>query len=181
RPNNANGNLDPNGGFTGGALFVEVGRRLNNNPSTSGGWQRNFTLEAPADATISFRYRITFSNDYDADEYGEALFEIDGVRYGTDIDNSLTRFRGDGIGGAGLDDSGWQEASFTISLDAGDHAIVLGAFSSKSNSRNEVTNSWFDDIEIAIPSNGGGVLGVGLIEAIFIFNAIKVFPSWGKN
>jgi hypothetical protein len=44
RPNNANGNLDPNGGFTGGALFVEVGRRLNNNPSTSGGWQRTFTL-----------------------------------------------------------------------------------------------------------------------------------------
>jgi len=158
RPNNANGNLDPNGGFTGGALFVEVGRRLNNNPSTSGGWQRNFTLEAPADATISFRYRITFSNDYDADEYGEALFEIDGIRYGTDTNNSLTRFRGDGNGGAGLDDSGWQEASFTISLDAGDHTIVLGAFSSKSNSRDEVTNTWFDDIEIEIPSNGGGVL-----------------------
>ena len=158
RPNNANGNLDPNGGFTGGALFVEVGRRLNNNPSTSGGWQRTFTLETPADATISFRYRITFSNDYDTDEYGEALFEIDGVRYGTDIDNSLTRFRGDGNGGAGLDDSGWQEASFKISLAAGDHTIVLGAFSSKSNSRNEVTNTWFDDIEITIPSNGGGVL-----------------------
>ena len=48
--------------------------------------------------------------------YGEALFEIDGIRYGTDIDNSLTRFRGDGNGGAGLNDSGWQEASFDLSL-----------------------------------------------------------------
>ena len=158
RPNNANGELDPTGGFSGGALFVEVGRRLNNNPSTSGGWQRTFTLENPADTTISFRYRITFSNDYDADEYGEALFEVDGIRYGNDIDNSLTRFRGDGNGGAGLNDSGWQEASFDIFLGAGDHTILLGAFSSKSNSRTEVTSSWFDDIEISIQSNGKGVL-----------------------
>lgn len=158
RPNNANGELDPTGGLTGGALLVQVGRRLNNNPSTSGGWQRTFTLENPANTTISFRYRLTFSDDYDADEYGEALFEVDGVRYGNDIENSLTRFRGDGNGGGGLDDSGWQEASFDISLGAGDHTILLGAFSSKSNSRTELTNSWFDDIEISIPSNGGGVL-----------------------
>ena len=158
RPNNANGELDPTGGFSGGALFVQVGGRLNNNPSTSGGWRRTFTLDNPTDTAISFRYRLTFSDDYDSDEYGEALFEIDGVRYGNDIENSLSRFQGDGNGGGGLDDSGWQEASFDISLGAGDHTIVLGAFSSKSNSRNEVTNSWFDDIEISTPSNGGGVL-----------------------
>jgi len=158
RPNNADGELDPTGGFTGGALSVQVGRRLDNNQSTSGGWLRTFTLENPAVTTISFRYRLTFSDDYKADEYGEALFEIDGIRYGNDIENSLVRFRGDGNGGNGLDDSGWQNASFDISLDAGDHTIVLGAFSSKSTAANELTTAWFDDVEISIPESGGGVL-----------------------
>lgn len=158
RPNNADGELDPTGGFTGGALSVQVGRRLNNNQSTSGGWQRTFTLKNPAVTTISFRYRLTFSDGYEADEYGEALFEVDGIRYGNDIENSLARFRGDGNGGNGLDDSGWQNASFDISLDAGDHTIVLGAFSSKSTAADELTSAWFDDVEISIPESGGGVL-----------------------
>ena len=158
RPNNAIGELDPTGGFSGGALFGQVGRRLNNNPSTSGGWQRTFTLDNPAITTVSFRYRLTFSDGYENDEYGEALFEIDGVRYGNDIENSLVRFRGDGNGGRGLDDSGWREASFDISLSAGSHTIVLGALSSKSTAADELTSAWFDDIEVTVPDNGGGVL-----------------------
>ncbi|MEN8785645.1 MAG: Ig-like domain-containing protein [Akkermansiaceae bacterium] len=178
RPNNANGELDPTGGFSGGALFVQVGRRLTTNPSTSGGWQRTFSLDNPATATISFRYRLTFSDDYETDEYGEALFEVDGVRYGNDIENSLTRFRGDGNGGGGLDDSGWQEASFEIPLSIGNHSIVLGAFSSKSTSSGELTSTWFDDIEISVPENGGGVLlndSGGDLEAI-----IQTSPQHGS-
>ena len=158
RPNNAFGELDPTGGFNGGALFVQVGRRLNNNRATSGGWQRNFTLDAPAVTTVSFRYRLTFADGYEDDEFGEALFEVDGVRYGDDIENSLTRFRGDGNGGSGEDDTGWLEASFDIPLDVGDHTMVFGAFSSKSTANDEVTRTWFDDIEVTIPETGGGVL-----------------------
>lgn len=158
RPNNAIGNIDSTGGFTGGGLFVQVGGRLNNNQSTSGGWSRQFSLDTPATATISFRYRLTFSDGYENDEYGDALFEVDGIRYGNDIENSLRRFRGDGNGGGGEDNSGWQLASFDIPLSAGDHTMVLGAFSSKSTANGEDTRTWFDDVEIGIPATGGGVL-----------------------
>jgi len=158
RPNNATGELDATGGFSGGALFVQVGERLTDNQSTSGGWARSFTLDNPATTTIAFRYRLNFSNGYEDDEFGEALFEVDGIRYGNDIENSLTRFRGDGIGGVGDDDSGWQFVSFDIPLTAGQHTIVLGAFSSKSTANDEVTRTWFDDLKISIPGTGGGVL-----------------------
>ncbi len=158
RPNNAIGNIEPSGGFTGGGLFVQVGGRLFNNQSTSGGWSRQFNLDSAATATVSFRYRLTFSDGYEDDEYGEALFEVNGVRYGNDIENSLARFRGDGNGGGGEDDSGWQVASFDIPLAEGDHTMVLGAFSSKSTADGEDTRTWFDDIEISIPATGGGVL-----------------------
>lgn len=159
RPNNANGNIEPTRGFAGGGLSVQVGGRLtNNNQSTSGGWSRQFSLDTLSTATISFRYRLTFSDSYEDDEYGEALFELDGVRYGNDIGNSLTRFRGDGNGGGGEDDSGWQLASFDIPLAAGEHTMVLGAFSSKSTSNEEDTRTWFDDVEISIPATGGGTL-----------------------
>ncbi|MFT6178568.1 MAG: hypothetical protein ACJA1W_000909 [Akkermansiaceae bacterium] len=156
-PNNAIGNIENTGGFTGGGLFVQVGGQLNNNPSTSGGWSRQFSLDSPATVTISFRYRLTFAEDYENDEYGEALFEVDGVRYGDDIENSLRRIRGNGNGG-GEDDSGWQLVSFDIPLAAGDHTMVLGAFSSKSTANGEDTRTWFDDVEIGIPATGGGVL-----------------------
>lgn len=159
RPNFAVGNFEPTAGFTGGGLFVQVGGRIgNNNPASSGGWSRQFTLDTAATATISFRYRLTFADGYENDEYGEALFEVNGVRYGNDIENSLRRFRGDGNGGAGEDDSGWQLASFDIPLPAGDHTMVLGAFSSKSTANGEDTRTWFDDVEISIPATGGGVL-----------------------
>jgi len=158
QPNFATGSIDPTGGFTGAGLFVQVGNRPFISLATSGGWAKQFTLGNPATATISFRYRLTFDDGYEDDEYGEALFEVDGVRYGNDIENSLARFRGDGNGGGGTDDSGWQFASFDIPLNAGDHTMVLGAHSSKSTANGEVTSTWFDNIQISIPATGGGVL-----------------------
>jgi len=158
QPNFATGSVDPTGGFEGAGLFVQVGDRPFINRATSGGWSRQFSLDNPVTATVSFRYRLTFSSDYEADEYGEALFEIDGVRYGSDLGSSLKRFYGDGNGGAGDDDTGWQLVTFDIPLTAGSHTIVLGAHSSKSTAAGEVTKTWFDDIEINIPQSGGGVL-----------------------
>ena len=158
QPNFATGNIDPTGGFTGAGLFVQAGNRPIGSQATSGGWSKQFILDSPATATINFRYRLTFDNGYENDEYGEALFEVDGVRYGNDVENSLTRFRGDGNGGGGTDDSGWQFASFDIPLTAGEHTMVLGSHSSKSTANGEVTSTWFDDIQISTPTTGGGVL-----------------------
>lgn len=158
QPDFAFGNIDSTGGFTGGALFVQVGDRPSGDLATSGGWSRDFTLDSPATATVTFRYRLTFADGYEDDEYGEALFEIDGIRYGNDVDNSIIRFRGDGNGGAGEDDSGWQLVTFDIPLSAGIHTLTLGAHSSKSTAAGEDTKTWYDDIEVSIPATGGGVL-----------------------
>lgn len=158
QPNFATGSVDPTGGFEGAGLFVQVGNRPTGSQATSGGWSRDFSLPAPATATVSFRYRLTFDDGYESDEFGEALFEIDGVRFGSDLDNSLKRFYGDGNGGGGTDDTGWQFVTFDIPLSAGNHTMLLGAHSSKSTANGEVTSTWFDDIEVTIPATGGGVL-----------------------
>lgn len=157
QPNFATGSVDDTGGFSGAGLFVQVGARPLIFQASSGGWSRQFSLDNPATATVSFRYRLLFNRDYEADEYGEALFELDGVRYGNDLENSLRRFYGDANGGID-DDTGWQLVSFDIPLAAGDHTMVLGAHSSKSTSDGEITQTWFDDIEVSIPQSGGGVL-----------------------
>ena len=157
QPNFATGNIDPTGGFTGAGLFVQSGDQPSGSQATSGGWSKQFTLAYPATATISFRYRLTFNKDYESDEYGEALFEVDGVRYGNDTGNSLTRFSGNGNGGSD-NDTGWLTASFDIPLAAGLHTMVLGSHSSKSTYDGEVTSSWFDDIEVSTSATGGGVL-----------------------
>ncbi len=157
QPNFATGSIDPTGGFSGAGLFVQVGNRPLIFQATSGGWSRTFSLDNPATATISFRYRLLFNRDYEADEYGEALFEVDGVRYGSALGNSLHRFYGNANGGLD-DDTGWQFVSFDIPLAAGNHTMVLGAHSSKSTADGEITSTWFDDIEVSIPQSGGGVL-----------------------
>ncbi|YCM44110.1 Ig-like domain-containing protein [Verrucomicrobiaceae bacterium 227] len=158
QPNFATGSIDPTGGFEGAGLFVQVGDRPIFFQATSGGWSRQFSLENPATTTVGFRYRLVFADGYEADEYGEAIFELDGVRYGSDLGNSLKRFYGDGNAGGGDDDTGWQLVTFDIPLSAGDHTLVLGAHSSKSTAADENTRTWFDDIEISIPQSGGGIL-----------------------
>jgi len=157
QPDFATGSLDPAGGFTGAGLFVQVGDRPVGNLATSGGWSKQFTLGHPATITVSFRYRLTFNKDHENDEYGEALFEVNGVRYGNGAGNSLARFWGNGNGGSD-DDTGWQLASFDIPLAAGQHTMVLGAHSHKSTYEGEVTSTWFDDIQVSASVTAGGVL-----------------------
>ena len=157
QPDFAAGGVDESGGFDGAGLVVEVGDRPGGNRSSSGGWSRSFTLDAPATATVSFRYRLIFNRNHENDEFGEAVFELDGVRYGSGPDDSLARFTGNGNGGND-DDTGWQLVSFDVPLAAGEHTMVLGAYSSKSTADGERTSAWFDDVEVSIPATGGGVL-----------------------
>ena len=152
-PGFAEGSLDPTGGFDGGGLTVLVGGQSgfgNQTPASSGGWSRFFNLDDPATVTISLRYRLLFEGSHEDDEFGQALLELDGILYGNGPGNSLAQFTGDGNDGPDHD-TGWQQATFNISLAAGNHTILLGAYNNKSSIGAETTQVWFDDVVIETP------------------------------
>lgn len=158
----SDGSLNPTGGFSDGGITVTVGGKnfilgfLN--PASSGGWTRTFTVDTAGSIPVSLRYRLMFDESYDNGDFGQALFELDGVRYGNSANNSLAELNG----GAGVDqDSGWQVYTTNIFLGAGEHTILLGAFNNSSNAGSEVTEAFFDDIRIGTPERPAAVCGPG--------------------
>lgn len=153
-PDFSSGEVDPTGGFQGGALQVQTGGQnfFANffSPESSGGWSREFTLEETALTTINFRYRLNVAGDFDNDEYGEAVLTVDGIRYGDGPDNSLLRFNGSNDNQV-ASDSGWREASIEIPLNAGTHTLVIGAYANRTTSETEVAQAWFDNFSIEVP------------------------------
>ena len=153
-PDFSSGEVDPTGGFQGGALRVQTGGQnfFANffSPESSGGWSREFALEETALTTINFRYRLNVAGDFDNNEYGEAVLTVDGIRYGDGPDNSLLRFNGSNDNQV-ASDSGWREASIEIPLNAGTHTLVIGAYANRTTSETEVAQAWFDNFSIEVP------------------------------
>jgi uncharacterized repeat protein (TIGR01451 family) len=157
----ADGSLDQAGGFSGGGLNVTVGGKSIFsffNPASSGGWSRTFTVEDAGVIPVSFRYRLLFDGSYEDNYFSRALFEVDGVRYGNGPNTSLAEFEG----GTGFDqDTGWRTFSTNIFLGVGDHTILLGVFNDRSLQGDEVTQVWFDDVQIGSPQRSAEVCGSG--------------------
>ena len=156
----ADGTLNPNGGFSGGGIDVTLGGKnfLTGffNPASSGGWKKTFTVAEASSIEVSVRYRMVLDSSYEGDEFGQALLEIDGVRYGNSSGNSLSQLNG----GAGVNqDTGWRVYTNSIFLAAGEHDIVLGAYNNQSNSGTEVTQVFFDDIQIGTPARPAAICG----------------------
>ena len=100
QPAYAAGVIDPSGGFSGAGMQVVIGgldnRDVPGPHATSGAFMQSFTLAAAATLEISFRYRLVNTDPLEASEFGEAVFEIDGVRYGDDANNSLVHINNGG-------------------------------------------------------------------------------------
>jgi len=156
----SNGTLEQIGGFSGGGITVIAGGKnfitgfLN--PASSGGWSRTFRLDRAGSIPVTLRYRLLFDGSYDDGDFGQALFELNGVRYGNGPNNSLAEFNG---GGGGDQDSGWRVFNTDIFLSAGEHTIILGAFNNSSNAASEVMQVFFDDIRIGSPERPAAVCG----------------------
>ena len=74
QPNYASGAYIASGGFTGGALRVQIGGINSQNiVNMSGGWRRSFTLANPAQLTLSFRHRLTEQPTYETDEFSQTV------------------------------------------------------------------------------------------------------------
>lgn len=148
QPAYADGAHSPSGGRGGGgALQVNLG----NVDSfiihgLSGGWQRTFTLGAPAELTLSLWHKLSQSPDYERDEYSQVLVSLDGALYGTPPHDYVVQIAGNGNGGR-AESSGWQWFSVSLGpLPVGDHTLAVGGYNYKKTYSNETTEVLVDDL-----------------------------------
>ena len=136
-------------GFNGGGLLIDLGGANTGGP-TSGGYSKTFNLAVDTTVTVSLRYKLIMSSEYESNEYGEAILDIDGTRYGNDTNSSLIHTVGDGNGGSD-DDSGWLTENFDIALSAGSHTLTIGAYNNDSTAIDEWMEVYFDDVSVTTP------------------------------
>ena len=132
-----------------GALWVTLGGRDDNPVSRmSGAWQHSFALNSAAPVTLTFRYRLGQTPNYENNEYSDILIAVDDVQIGVDGNSYIDRIYGNGNGGSSIS-TGWQQISIDLgTLTAGTHTLSLGGYNNKKNAQNEKTVIRFDDILI---------------------------------
>ncbi len=148
-PAEATGSYVSSGGNSGGGLEVVVGGVNADDviDGMSGGWTRDVTLTSSGQATLSFAYNLTVANPYESDEFGEALFALDGTLIGLNGNDYLAQINGGGT-------TGWQTATLNLGLlDAGVHSFDFGAFNNKKTTADEFTTVLFDNITLSVTSD----------------------------
>ena len=98
-------------------------------------------------AQVTLSFRLLMDRGYETNEFGEVILEIDGIRHGNDVNNSLVHVIGNGNGGD-IDDTGWLTESFTVPLSAGIHELVIGAYNNNATYSDESVEVFIDDITI---------------------------------
>jgi hypothetical protein len=145
----ASGSRVSSGGFTGGALQVQVGG-VNNQTITgmSGGWTRTFSLNAPATLTLTFRYNLNAGADYESTDLSQVLASVNGSLKGLSPNDYVAQVAGNGNGGAAIA-TGWQLVTIPLgTLPAGGHTLTIGGYNSQKNSRSEMTTILIDDVTV---------------------------------
>jgi uncharacterized repeat protein (TIGR01451 family) len=142
-PGYANGAWIASGGFSGGGLRVDVGGLDSSTiVGMSGGWQRSFSLAAPAQVVLSFRYRLTETAEYETDEFSQVLVGVDGVLYGIPPADYIAQ-----VVGGGPTTTGWQVAQVNLgTLPAGTHTLSIGGFNNQKTRYNEAAEVVIDDV-----------------------------------
>jgi len=147
KPNFSTGSFEDNGGLAGsGGLRVFLGPGSTGG-ATSGGWSQDFSVGQDGMAQVTLSFRLIMDEGYETNEFGEVILEIDGVRHGNDMNNSLVHVIGNGNGG-GIDDTGWLTESFTVPLSAGVHTLVIGAHNNNATAGDESVEVFIDDVTI---------------------------------
>ncbi|MFQ5865527.1 MAG: immunoglobulin domain-containing protein, partial [bacterium] len=156
QPSYASGTYLSNGGFTGGALQVTLGGIDKTDIlNMSGAWQQTFVLNSSADVTISLRYNLTQTPDYDSDEFSQALLTVNGTLYGQAPNDYIAQITGNGGGGTPLT-TGWQLFEINLgTLPSGNYDLVVGAYNNKKTYNTESTEILIDDILVQAEAGGG--------------------------
>jgi len=150
QPAYASGSRISSGGFSGGALKVDLGGIDDDDIfGMSGGWQRSFTLAAATKATLSFHYKLSQASDYESDEFSQLLLSLDGKLLGEGGKDYLAQLTGNGNGG-GAESTGWQLLELDLgTLAAGEYKLTLGAYNNKKTFANELTDVLIDEVVLS--------------------------------
>jgi hypothetical protein len=151
QPGFASGVRSATEGFSGGGLKVTLGG-IDDFPITgmSGGWRRTFSLSSAAPVTLSFRYRLTQTSEYESDELSEVIVRVDALQPGIGAADYVARVVGDGNGGTART-TGWQIFEVNLgTLAAGTHTLTIGGYNNKKTLTDEVTEALLDDIVVTI-------------------------------
>jgi VCBS repeat-containing protein len=158
-PSEESGELDPTGGETGAGLKILLGPGpIQNQVPTSGGWSRDINIPSDTTVDVSFNYRMIMGDGYESSEFGEAIFEIDGIRYGSDQNDSLVHIAGDNTS-SGNDDTGWLTADFSVPLTGGVHSFLLAAYNNRATQTDEFTEVYYDNVSIELTGSAATILG----------------------
>ncbi len=123
---------------------------------TSGAWSRTMVVTASGDVRVSLDYRMRMGEGFEADEFGEFIIEIDGVRWGRDVHDSLVHLQG----ATGNLDTGWLSAQFLVpQLVQAEHVITLGAFNNQATDGDEFVEVYIDNLVVELSENM--LLGAG--------------------
>jgi len=190
-PAYASGAYGAAAGRNGGGLTVALGG-IDGATVTgmSGGWQRTFSVAASADLRLSFRYNLTQTAEYEADELSRVMVTLDGVELGLPPNATppavfVDQVAGNGNGGAPIT-TGWRLAEIPLGqVAAGNHVVTLGGFNSKKTLANESTSIALDDLTVTTtppvdPVETAEMLVAGLSLQQFKDN-IQTLASFGDR
>jgi hypothetical protein len=156
----------------------------------SGGWRRTFDTAAAAGLVLSFRYNLTQSAEYEADELSRVMATLDGVELGLPPGTTppavhVDQVAGNGNGGAAIT-TGWRLAQISLgAVAAGSHVLTLGGFNSKKTLADESTSLALDDVMVTTappvdPVEVAGALVANLPFQRFVDN-IQTLASFGDR
>jgi hypothetical protein len=136
----------------------------------SGGWRRTFTVAAPGAFLLSFRYNLTQTAEYEADELSRVMVTVDGVELGLPPSAApalyVDQVAGNGNGGTPIT-TGWRLAQIPLGeLAAGEHILTVGGWNSKKSLANESTSIAFDDLTITTPAADPIAAGQTLVDGL---------------
>ncbi|MGD9211677.1 MAG: SGNH/GDSL hydrolase family protein, partial [Desulfobacteraceae bacterium] len=155
-PAYASGEYSSSDGFSGGGLHIALGGVDASDifDGMSGSWSHSFSVPVAGDVNITLRYRLVHYGDFDSGECSQALVAVDGELLG---EQSATEYLQEycGLGdGNPTQDTGWQQVTLTLALSAGSHTLAVGGYLNQKTTTNEVSDIYFDEIEISGQSGG---------------------------
>jgi hypothetical protein len=129
-------------GASGGLRVILGGINNSAVSGMSGGWSHDITLSGSEDVTVTFRYDLSPSPNYESNEYSQVMLSVDGTLYGTNGQNYISRISGGG-------DTGWVTVTLDLGvLSAGTHTLTIGGYNNHKDASNESTTILLDDVTV---------------------------------
>ena len=132
---------------TGNAAYLEVtlgGLDYNNINGMSGGWYRDFSLPQRSVVEIRLNFEIVMAKDYETSEFTQALCSVDGVLVGL---SPTVGYVSQVYGRGAVTTSGAVKLQ-NVTLNAGNHRIIVGGYNNAKTELNEKSMVRFRNVAV---------------------------------